>query len=82
MIVGGQLLVELKAVEAIQTVHRAQVATYLRLLQAPLGLLINFNVPLIKDGTHRILNPEYKGANDQNSDSASSLSKKSFAPSR
>ena len=42
LIVGNRLLVELKAVETLAPVHQAQVITYLRLLQLPLGLLINF----------------------------------------
>ena len=56
LIVGNKLLVELKAVDAIAPIHQAQVVTYLKLFDLPLGLLINFNVPLIKDGIHRILN--------------------------
>jgi GxxExxY protein len=60
LIVGRQLLVEIKAVETLLAVHRVQVATYLRLLRQPLGLLINFNVPLIRDGIHRILNLEFR----------------------
>ena len=60
LIVGNRLLVELKAVETLAPVHQAQVITYLRLLQLPLGLLINFNVPLIKDGIHRILNLDFR----------------------
>ena len=56
LIIDGRLLVELKAVDAIQPIHRVQVTTYLKLLKLPLGLLINFNVPLIRDGITRILN--------------------------
>ena len=56
LIVERRLLIELKAVESILPVHRVQVATYLRLLGLPLGLLVNFNVPLLKDGVHRVLN--------------------------
>ena len=51
-----EALVELKAVDALAAVHRAQVITYLKLLNLPLALLINFNVPLIRDGIHRVLN--------------------------
>ena len=54
------LLLELKAVESIQPIHRVQLATYLRLSRLPLGLLINFNVPLLKDGLHRILNLDFQ----------------------
>lgn len=60
LIVGGKLLVELKAIEAIAPIHQAQVVTYLRLLRLPLGLLINFNVPLIRDGIQRILNLAFR----------------------
>lgn len=56
LIIDQSLLIELKAIEAIQPIHRTQVATYLRLLRLPLGLLINFHVPLLKDGLHRVLN--------------------------
>ncbi len=60
LIVNGQLLIELKAIEAVQAIHRVQVTTYLRLLRLPLGLLINFNVPLIKDGITRVLNLDFR----------------------
>ncbi|MFZ5494226.1 MAG: GxxExxY protein [Verrucomicrobiota bacterium] len=60
LIVENKLLIETKAVESIHPVHRVQVATYLRLLHLPLGLLINFNVPLIKDGLHRVLNLDFR----------------------
>ena len=51
---------KLKATESIAPIHQAQVITYLKLLDLPLGLLINFNVPLIKDGIHRILNLSFQ----------------------
>jgi len=60
LIVNDRLLVELKAIEAVQPVHRVQVTTYLKLLRLPLGLLINFNVPLIKDGITRVLNLDFR----------------------
>jgi GxxExxY protein len=56
VVVGDKLLLELKAVDELLPVHTAQVITYLRLKRFPLGLLINFNEVLIKDGIHRILN--------------------------
>ncbi len=56
VVVEGKLLLELKAVEGLLPIHTAQVITYLRLLKFPLGLLINFNEVLIKDGIHRVLN--------------------------
>jgi len=46
--------VEVKAVEEVHSVHRAQIITYLKLTKKRLGFLINFNVPLIKDGIQRI----------------------------
>ena len=60
LIINRQLLVELKAIEAIQPIHRVQVTTYLKLLKLPLGLLINFNVPLVKDGITRVLNLDFQ----------------------
>jgi GxxExxY protein len=56
VIVEEKLLLELKAVDELLPVHTAQVITYLRLKKFPLGLLINFNEVLIKNGIHRILN--------------------------
>jgi GxxExxY protein len=56
VIVEEKVIVELKSVEALAEVHYKQVLTYLKLSGCKLGLLINFNVPLIKDGIHRIVN--------------------------
>src|SRR5438477_10617962 len=55
-VMEGKLLIELKAVEQVIPVHKAQVITYLKIMKLPLGLLINFNEVLIKDGIRRILN--------------------------
>ena len=55
LLVGDRLLIELKAVEIVMPVHKAQVLTYLKLTGHRLGLLINFNVPLLKDGIRRII---------------------------
>ncbi len=55
-LVEGQIVVELKAIEGILPVHEAQLLTYLRLTQRKLGLLINFNVPTLKDGIKRMAN--------------------------
>ncbi len=60
LVVDRSLLIELKAIEALQPVHRTQVATYLRLLHLPLGLLINFHVPLLKEGLHRVINLHFR----------------------
>jgi GxxExxY protein len=51
----GQLVVELKAVEKLAPVHEAQLLTYLRLSRTHVGLLINFNVPVLKDGIKRMV---------------------------
>ena len=56
LVVEGQLLIELKSVEKLVPVHSKQVLTYLRLLNLPLGLLMNFGAATFKEGTHRILN--------------------------
>lgn len=54
-LVDGQVVVELKAVEALAPIHEAIVLTYLRLSGCRLGLLINFNVVLLKDGIRRLI---------------------------
>lgn len=55
LVVDERLLVELKAVESLLPVHRAQLLTYLRLLGMPLGLLINFNVVTLASGVKRVV---------------------------
>ena len=57
LLVDDVVVVELKAIEKTLPIHSAQVITYLRLTEKPYGLLINFNVPLLKDGIRRYLNP-------------------------
>jgi GxxExxY protein len=56
LFVEKKVIIEIKAVEAFTDVHLAQVLTYLRLSNCKLGLLINFNVKLIKDGIKRVVN--------------------------
>ena len=56
LVVGHKVLVEIKSVELIAPVHLKQLQTYLRLMDLHLGLLINFNVELIKDGIRRVVN--------------------------
>lgn len=56
LLVEELVIVELKCVEHVLPVHKAQLLSYLRLGQKPLGLLINFNVPLLKEGISRIAN--------------------------
>jgi GxxExxY protein len=53
LLVADAVVVEVKAVEAVLPVHEAQLLTYLRLGGWKLGLLINFNVPVLKDGIYR-----------------------------
>jgi GxxExxY protein len=55
LLVGGKLVVELKAIDALAPIHTAQVMSYLKTLNLPLGLLINFNVPLLKHGIKRVV---------------------------
>jgi GxxExxY protein len=55
-IVDGLVIVELKAVDRLEPVHKAQLLTYLRLTNIWLGLLINFNVPVLKNGIERFVN--------------------------
>lgn|SRR5262249_29551234 len=56
LIIEGKLVVEIKSVEAIAPVHKKQLLTYLRIADKRLGLLINFNVELIKNGITRVVN--------------------------
>jgi len=56
LIVDGKVIVEIKSVEVLAPVHKKQLLTYLRLTDRRLGLLINFNVELIKYGIQRVVN--------------------------
>ena len=56
MMVDGQVIVELKSVDVLAPIHQAQMLTYLRLTNCPVGLLINFNVQVLKDGIRRTIN--------------------------
>ena len=55
LFVDNRLVVELKSVEDLHPVHVAQVVSYLRLTGTRLGLLVNFNVPLLKQGIRRVV---------------------------
>ena len=55
VLIEDQIIVELKAVEALQPIHEAQLLTYLKLTGRRIGLLINFNVPVMKDGIQRVV---------------------------
>ena len=56
VIVDDKIIMELKSIDLLAPVHYKQVQTYLRLTNLKLGLLVNFNVNLIKEGIHRIVN--------------------------
>lgn len=60
MVIENKILIELKAVEKIHPVHQAQIYAYLNATGFPLGFLVNFNVPLIKDGIHRYVNKQLR----------------------
>ena len=61
LIIENRVVVEVKSVEAIAPVHKKQLLTYLRLTDKRLGLLINFNVDLIKGGITRVVNGLQEG---------------------
>jgi GxxExxY protein len=56
ILVAKQVIIEVKAVDALNDVHLAQILTYMKLSGCKLGFLINFNVPLIKNGIRRVVN--------------------------
>ncbi len=56
ILIEKKVIIEVKSVDSLNDVHFAQVLTYLKLSGCKLGLLINFNVPLMKDGIKRIVN--------------------------
>ncbi len=56
LLIENKFIVEIKSVEALNDIHLAQVLTYLKLANCKLGLLINFNVLLFKDGVKRVIN--------------------------
>jgi GxxExxY protein len=62
LLVENLVIVELKCVEALLPIHKAQLLTYLRLSNKPIGLLLNFKVIHLRDGIKRILNNKYQFA--------------------
>ena len=56
LIVDEKVIIEIKSVEALAPVHKRQLLTYLKLTDLRLGLLMNFNVELMKNGIHRVVN--------------------------
>jgi GxxExxY protein len=73
LVVEDQLVVELKTVDALLPIHDAQLLTYLKLSRIPVGLLINFNVPVLVQGVKRLVN------NYQSHSSEARLPKNSFS---
>lgn len=56
LLVEDKIIVEIKPVESLTPIHKAQLLSYLKLTGSPVGLLINFNVELLKDGICRMVN--------------------------
>lgn len=56
LLVEGMVVAEIKSVDALAPIHEAQVITYLKLSGCPIALLINFNLPVLKDGIRRFVN--------------------------
>jgi GxxExxY protein len=63
LLIEDMLVVELKAIDELKPVHEVQLLTYMKLSNKPIGLLVNFNVPILKDGIKRKINGrlEYTG---------------------
>ena len=59
-VVDDRVIVELKAVDHLERIHRAQLLSYLRSFDTNLGLLLNFNVPRLKDGVHRVVDDHHR----------------------
>jgi GxxExxY protein len=57
-LIESKLVLEVKSCEVVTPIHRKQTLRYLRVLKLPLGLIINFNVMVLKDGVHRVYRPE------------------------
>ena len=58
LLVGGKLIVEIKTVDSLIPRHRLQARSYMRIIHEPLGLLINFDVVLLKDGIKRVVDSD------------------------
>ena len=81
-LVERSIVVELKAIEAVAPVHQAIVLTYLRLSGVRIGLLINFNVPVLKDGICRFVNARLKEQSEtQREQRSAELTETSACPS-
>ena len=69
LLVDNKVIIEIKACKSIERIHEAQLLTYLKLTGIKIGLLINFNVPILKEGIKRIINgpPTKEGIEGQRS---------------
>jgi len=56
LLIENEIIVEIKAIERVVPVHKAQLLSYLRLSKKRVGLLLNFNVPHLREGIHRVVN--------------------------
>jgi GxxExxY protein len=62
LLVKEVIVVEVKTVAAVLPIHQAQLLTYLRLADVPVGLVVNFEVERLVDGVKRVINPRWSGA--------------------
>jgi|SRR5215467_6332045 len=62
LLVENRVVIELKCVDALLPIHKAQLLTYLQLANKPLGLLLNFNVVHMREGIKRVINNRYVSA--------------------
>ncbi|MCJ7553537.1 MAG: GxxExxY protein [Ignavibacteriaceae bacterium] len=60
LLINNELIIEIKSVDGLADIHLAQVLTYMKLMNKKYGLIINFNVVLLKDGIKRLINKYYK----------------------
>lgn len=56
LLVNDQIIVELKSVQQLEKIHEAQILTYMKIAKKNIGLLMNFNVPVMKQGIRRFIN--------------------------
>jgi GxxExxY protein len=60
LLLDGMLLIEIKSIEKLGPVHHKQTLTYIRLMNLPVGLLLNFGSAMFKDGMRRVINDRYR----------------------
>jgi len=82
LVVEDLVIVELKSIQAILDVHRAELLSDLRAAEKPVGLLLNFNAILFKDAAVRILNERWAQTDGQHTPLSASQTSRSWRPSR